>query len=193
MDGRFSADTRLPVSWRSVPTPVAELADHLRELALRLAALALETSDLALHPPEPLLDGDDEPLDLLRRGAPSRRSRAPPRRGARRRAAVRASRPSARARRARSPSSPRASARARGAGTRPTAAPPAAAAAIRSTAPAMFIRSSRSWEPVNIPSAADGTAGAPARASRRHEQRAAVGRRRGSACARRRAIGPCGR
>ena len=45
--------------------PVAELADHLRELALGLAALALETSDLALHPRRALLDGADEPLDLL--------------------------------------------------------------------------------------------------------------------------------
>ena len=57
VEGRLSAETRLPVSWRSAAHALAELADHLRELALRLAALALQTADLALHAPELLLHG----------------------------------------------------------------------------------------------------------------------------------------
>ncbi len=66
MAGRFSAETRLPVSLRSVPTPVVQLAHHLRQLALGLRALALEPPDLALHLAELLVDGRDQPLDLLR-------------------------------------------------------------------------------------------------------------------------------
>ena len=69
--GRFSAETRLPVSWRSVPCP-RQLAHHLRQLALRLPALALQAPDLALDLAELLLDGLHQPLDLLGRASPSR-------------------------------------------------------------------------------------------------------------------------
>ncbi len=64
--GRFSAETRLPASWRSVPTPSLELAHHLRQLALGLAALALKAPDLALHTTQLLLDRSHDALDLLR-------------------------------------------------------------------------------------------------------------------------------
>ena len=63
--GRFSADTRLPVSWRSAADALVQLAHHARQFALGLLALALQAPDLVLDPAELLVDGAHQPLELL--------------------------------------------------------------------------------------------------------------------------------
>ncbi len=64
MDGRFNAETRLPLLTQGSDA-VAQLADHVREFSLGLPALALEAPDLTLHFREFLLDRRDDPLYLL--------------------------------------------------------------------------------------------------------------------------------